>query len=159
MFVQSLESIHYDLSVQTRKELIDMTLNSSLFLRRALLLDAVVSGAVGLVMVVGGSFLGGFLRLPITLLFVAGLILLPFAAWLIFLSTRQTLSRSTVITVVVINALWVIASSVVLVSGFVSPNALGYAFVIFQAVVVAIFAELQWFGSRRSDTTESVASS
>ena len=37
-------------------------LNPTLFLRRGLLLDAVVSGAVGLVMVVGGNFLSGFLE-------------------------------------------------------------------------------------------------
>jgi hypothetical protein len=134
-------------------------LNPSLFLRRVLLLDAVVSGAVGLVMVVGSSFLSGLLRLSITLLFVAGLILLPFAAWLIFLSTRQTLLHPTVTTVVVINVLWVAASIVVLMSGFVSPNILGYAFVIFQAVVVAVFAGLQWLGSRRADATKSVVSS
>jgi hypothetical protein len=133
-------------------------LNPSLFLRRALLLDAVVSGAVGLVMMLGSSFLSGFLRLPITLLFVAGLILLPFAIWLIFLSTRQALLRSSLWTAVIINVLWVIASFIVLVGNFVSPNTLGYAFVIFQAVVVAIFAMLQVSGSRRSDSAGSVVS-
>jgi hypothetical protein len=133
-------------------------LNPSLFLRRALLLDAVVSGAVGLVMMLGSSFLSGFLRLPVPLLFVAGLILLPFAAWLIFLSTRQMLLRSSLWTVVTINVLWVIASFVLLVGDFVSPNTLGYAFVIFQAMVVAVFALLQVSGSRRSDSPGSVVS-
>jgi hypothetical protein len=38
---------------------------------------------------------------------------------------------------------------VLLVSGSVTPNALGIAFVIVQAVVVAAFAELQFIGLRQ----------
>ena len=38
-----------------------------------------------------------------------------------------------------------------LVSGWVAPTALGYAFVIAQAIVVGVFAELQFVGLRRSE--------
>ena len=42
------------------------------------------------------------------------------------------------------------AASVVLF-GFVAPTLLGYAFVIAQAIVVGVFAELQFIGLRRQD--------
>ena len=74
-----------------------MMLNPSLFLRRALLLDAVVSGAVGLVMMLGSSFLSNFLRLPVNLLFVAGLILLPFASSVSTTDRNAAMTASSVI--------------------------------------------------------------
>jgi hypothetical protein len=40
-----------------------------------------------------------------------------------------------------------------LVSGWVAPTALGYAFVIAQAAVVAVLAELQIAGLRRTTAT------
>ena len=50
--------------------------------------------------------------------------------------------RGGVIAVIALNIAWVIASIVTLAL-FVSPNALGYAFVIVQALAVGLFAELQ----------------
>jgi len=55
--------------------------------------------------------------------------------------------------VILINALWVAASIVLLLSGWVAPNALGTVFVIVQALAVAVFADLQYLGVRRSMTT------
>ena len=49
--------------------------------------------------------------------------------------------------------LWVAGSVGLLLGGFVAPTVLGYAFVIFQAVVVGVFAELQVMGLRRSAAT------
>ena len=51
--------------------------------------------------------------------------------------------------VIVANALWVVASIALLVSGQVTPTLLGYVFVIGQAIAVLGFAELQWMGLRR----------
>jgi hypothetical protein len=50
---------------------------------------------------------------------------------------------------IVANALWAIASIALLVAGLISPNLLGYAFVIGQAAVVALLGELQYIGLRR----------
>ncbi len=54
------------------------------------------------------------------------------------------------IDIIGINALWVAASFGVLLSGAIAPNLLGYAFVIAQALTVALLAELQFVGFRRS---------
>ncbi len=53
----------------------------------------------------------------------------------------------------VTNVLWAVDSLMLLLSGWVAPNVLGYAFVVAQAVVVAVFAEIQYSGLRKEATT------
>lgn len=119
-------------------------------LRNALLLDGLLSGVTGLLLVLAAGWLGVFLELPRLLLLVAGSALLPFAALLVWLSNRAEISRQAIWAVIAVNALWVIDSLLVLVIGWVSPNLFGYAFVIAQALAVALLAELQWFGLKHS---------
>jgi len=119
-------------------------------LRNALLLDGLLSGVTGLLLVLAAGWLGAFLELPRMLLLVAGSALLPFAALLVWLSNRAEISRQAIWAVIAVNALWVIDSLLVLVIGWVSPNLFGYAFVIAQALAVALLAELQWFGLKHS---------
>lgn len=125
-------------------------LNPSGFLRRTLLVDAAISGSTGVLLAVGADTLEGLLSLPAAVLRPAGVSLLPFAALLVALATRPALPRAAVIAVIGANALWVVASVLLLVSGLVTPTALGYAFVIAQAIAVSGFAELQWMGLKRA---------
>lgn len=127
-----------------------MSFHSSSFLRAALLGDAVASGATGLLMALGAGFLSGLLGLPEGLLRWAGLLLLPYAAVIAYLGTRERVSRAAVWAVIAINAAWVMDSVILIVGPWVHPSGLGYAFVIGQAVVVAGFAEAQYVGLRRS---------
>lgn len=122
---------------------------SSTFLRRALILDALASGATGLLMIAGAGLVEGLLGLPAALLRGAGLVLVPYVAFVVYTGTRDTISRPAVWTIIVANVAWAAASALLLVSGWVSPTALGYAFVIAQAVVVALLGELQYMGLRR----------
>jgi hypothetical protein len=123
--------------------------NSTAFLRRALVVDGTVSGATGLLMILGAGFLGDRLGLPATLLRSAGLSLIPFVALLFYLSTRDQLSRGIVWAVIAANAAWVAASVLLLLSGRIEPTLLGYVFVLGQAIAVAGFAEAQYVGLRR----------
>jgi hypothetical protein len=127
-----------------------MTFTPSRFLRRALLLDAVATGATGALLVGGTSILQGLLNLPASLMTYAGIFCLAWAAVVGFAGTRATLNRAFVWAIVAGNAVWAIDSILLLVSGYVSPTALGYAFVIAQALVVGVFAELQYVGMKRS---------
>jgi hypothetical protein len=127
-----------------------MSIAISPFLRNALLADAAVSGAAGALMLFAGGFLAGLLDLPEGLLRWAGGMLFPFVALLLLIAQRQTAARAVVSAVIVLNILWVVASVFLLVGGPVSPNMLGYAYVIAQAVTVALFAELQTIGLKRS---------
>ena len=119
------------------------------FLRHVLTLDAVTSGAMGLMLIAGAGLLGPMLNLPVPLLCGVGLSLIPFVALVAYAATRSPASRSLALTVAVLNAVWVVASIGLLMSGLVAPNILGTVFVAAQAVVVGIFAELQIIGARR----------
>ena len=123
------------------------------FLRQVLFVDAAVSGAAGLLMAAGAPFLSPLLGLPENLLFWAGLLLFPFVALLIAVARRGKASRLVLVDIVAINALWVAASFGLLISGAVQPTMLGYAFVIAQALTVALLAELQFIGLRRVTAT------
>jgi galactitol-specific phosphotransferase system IIC component len=120
------------------------------FLRQVLFVDAVISGAAGLLMAAGAPFLAPLLGLPAGLLFYAGLALFPFVALLVVVARRGSASRLLLIDIIAINALWVAASFGLLVSGAVAPTLLGYAFVIAQALAVALLAALQLAGFRRT---------
>jgi hypothetical protein len=112
-------------------------------LRAALWIDAIASGATGMLGLVLAGPLSDWTNLPVALLRGAGLALIPFVVYLVALATRDVVSRSGVRLVIGINIAWVIASAGLLLSGAVDPNAFGYAFVIAQAAAVALFAELQ----------------
>src|SRR5690349_13722819 len=103
-------------------------------LRGALVVDAVISGATGVLLAVGAGWLGDLLGLPQELLRYAGVSLLPFAALVGYIGTRETPSRASVQGVVVANVAWVVASVALLFSGQVTPNTLGVAFVLVQAI-------------------------
>lgn len=125
------------------------TLPSNL-LRLALIADAAASGATALLMLAGASLIAGLLGLPADLLRYAGLILVPFVAFVAYVGTRPEIPRGAAGAIVVVNFAWVAASVALLVSGAVAPTVLGYAFVLVQAVAVGVLAELQWIGLRRS---------
>jgi hypothetical protein len=132
----------------TRGIVMSFTLNP--FLRQVLFVDAAVSGAAGLLMAAGAPFLSPLLGLPLGLLFWSGLALLPFVAVLVVIARRGEASRFAIIDIIAINALWVAASLGLLISGLVEPTMLGYAFVIAQAVAVALLGALQIIGLRRA---------
>ena len=120
------------------------------FLRNALLADAVATTATGVLLAAASTWLEAWLNIPAALLFYAGALLIPFAAFVLYLAAQRHVSRAAVWTVVVCNALWAIDSILLLTTGWIAPSMLGYTFVIAQALVVAAFCELQFAGLRRT---------
>jgi hypothetical protein len=148
-------SHHFDLLFQwpvaVRPKEIIMHSNYSLsFLRRVLAIDAAASAVMGVGLLLLASSVAPLLNLPAELLFEAGVVLLPFAAFVAYLATRERPSRIGVRTVIALNALWTIDSIALLLTDWVAPNALGYGFVIVQAIVVGVFAELEYLGLRKA---------
>jgi hypothetical protein len=137
--------------MQTFKEAGMSAHRSSSFVRRVLVADAIISGVTGIIMMAGSTMLESLLGVPATLLRYAGASLLPFAAAVAWLARRESLPNSAVWTVIAVNALWAIDSIVLLFTGWIAPTMLGYAFIVFQAIVVAGLAELQYVGLRRSN--------
>ena len=119
-------------------------------LRLALRLDAVASGALGLLGAVAAAVLEGLLGVPATVLLPLGILLVVYAAAVWLAGARPPAHRFAVRTIVGLNALWVVASLAAVVPGLLPLTPLGVAFVLLQAGAVAIFAELQIIGLRRS---------
>lgn len=126
------------------------TIQSSRLLRNALALDAAACAATGLLLAFAAGPLSGPLGLPATFLIGAGVVLLPCAAILTWLSSCATLPRLTVLAVIGINLLWVADSIAILVAGWFSPTGLGIGFVLAQAGAVAVITELEVIGLKRS---------
>jgi Na+/phosphate symporter len=120
------------------------------FLRRVLLADGIVSGSFAILLAIGGGLLSEPLGLSSLFIRVVGLSLVPFAGALFYLSTRAHLPQPMVWAIVGLNAVWALASVGLFFSGWVAPTALGTGFIIAQAALVAVFAELQFIGLRRA---------
>jgi hypothetical protein len=126
-------------------------IQSSQFLRRALLADAVFSGFSALGLTLGAGAFTSLLNLPEALLRETGLFLIAYTALVGWLGTRQAVPKALVVLVVAGNAAWTAASIALLFSGAVSPNLLAEIVVVAQAIATGVFAELQYVGLRRSE--------
>ena len=120
------------------------------FLRRAILADAIFSGASAGLLTLGAGALAPLLELPEPLLRETGLFLIAYAALVGWLGTRQGMPKPLVVIVIAGNAAWTLASIALLFSGAVAPNLAGEAFIAAQAIAVGALAELQFVGLRRS---------
>lgn len=120
------------------------------FLQRALIADAAISGASGLLLLFGGGVLAPILNLSPELLRYAGASLVPFTVFVAWMCMREQVSRGGAWVVIALNAAWVVASVLLLTTDLVAPSRLGVAFILVQAVAVAIFAEMQYTGLRRA---------
>ena len=90
-------------------------LDNSLLLRRALLVDAALSAITGLLIFAGASFLADRLVLSEPLLRYSGLSLLPYAAFVAYVATREHLSRAAVWAVIALNVLWVFEGTLLMI--------------------------------------------
>uniref|UniRef100_UPI0022EB1539 hypothetical protein n=1 Tax=Falsiroseomonas oryzae TaxID=2766473 RepID=UPI0022EB1539 len=100
------------------------------------------------------------LGLPETLLRVAGLVLLPWAAAVAWLGMAAAPGRAALRAVILVNLVWV-ADSLLLVLGArlfgLAPSGLGIAFVLAQAIAVLGFALLQTTALRRAPRAAALA--
>jgi hypothetical protein len=122
----------------------------SLFLRRALQADAIVTGAVALLQTFGAGLLSPMLNLPQALLLETGLFLIAYTALVGWLGTRQAIPKTLVAIVIAGNAAWALGSIALMFSGAVAPNLLGYALIAAHAITTGAFGELQYIGLRKS---------
>ena len=93
------------------------SIRASSFLRRVLNVDALISGASGVAMFALADVFASLLQLPVDLVREAGIILLPFAAFVGFAASRQEPARLAVWAIIAMNILWVVDSILLLFSG------------------------------------------
>ena len=123
------------------------------YLRKVLLADAVVSGGAGLAMIGGADFTHGLLGLPSPLLFWAGVALVPFVTLLALIVRAGHAPAALIAGIIITNFAWVAGSLFVAFGPAFAPTLLGQSFVVAQAAIVAVFAELQIMGLRRASAT------
>jgi hypothetical protein len=126
-----------------------MTALSS-YLRKAILADTIVSGAACLAMIAGADLTAGLFGLPSALIFWSGVVLIPFIATLAMIVRAGSAPAALIVAVIALNFGWVAGSLFVAFGPAFAPTLLGKAFVVAQAAIVAVFAELQIIGLRRA---------
>lgn len=125
----------------------------SSYLRKVLLADAVVSGAAGLAMIGGADFTHELLGLPSALLFWAGVALIPFVTMLAMIVRAGRAPTWLIAAIIITNFAWVAGSLFVAFGPAFAPSLFGQVFVVAQAAIVGVFAELQFMGLRRASAT------
>ena len=120
------------------------------FLRNVLLADAASCVATGALQVLFTERLAALLHLPAPLLAGTGWFLLAYAGIVVIIAWREPLQRAFVGLLALGNLGWAVGCGALLASGLIAPSALGVAWIVAQAVTVAVLAELQWTGLRRT---------
>lgn len=123
------------------------------FLRLVLKLDAVATGAVGLLAAAAGARLDKLFGLPFTLLLSAGVFLVVYAALVWLTGARRRVSHAAVQLIVVVNLLYVLGCLALLAFRPLPLTSWGIVFALVQAAAVSLFAALQVVGLRRSRRT------
>lgn len=131
-----------------------MTTLRNLSIRQVLLTDIAITGATALLMLLGAPLIDDLLDVPAALLAGAGAVLIPYVGYLFWLANRDAAPRAGIGVAIAANLAWAIGCVVLLVAGWVDPNGLGVAFILLNAVVVIVFADLLVLTSRgnRSNT-------
>jgi hypothetical protein len=119
-------------------------------LRRVIHADGLVSGSMAILLIAAAQPLGDWFGLSEAFVRWTGLLLVPFAISVLFLATRSNPPRNGVWTLIALNAGWVAASVVVLLASWISPSGAGTAFIVAQALLVALFAGQQFVGLRQT---------
>lgn len=136
------------------------TLASSSLLRFALRLDGVGSLACGALATLAAAPLAAWFQTSAGAVLAVGLFMLAYGLTVFWLGQRPHLPRWVVLAVIGGNLLWVLESLLLPLLGWISPTPLGWTLLLAQAVGVALFAQLQYSGLRRSvahQTTERMA--
>ena len=115
-------------------------------LKLILTIDALTCAVMAALLLLAGGVLSGLLGIAPAVLTVAGVLLIPVAVLMALTAARSPQPAALVKLIVLGNVCWVIASVALVL--MTPMNALGTAFVLAQAVVVALFAYLENGASR-----------
>ncbi|GAA2314209.1 hypothetical protein GCM10010149_76950 [Nonomuraea roseoviolacea subsp. roseoviolacea] len=128
---------------------VTVTTDRTKFLRLALAADAAVTGVNGLAYLAAAGPLADLLGPGAGLLRGIGAFLLVYAVAVGVLATRPVNAAATK-AVIAVNLAWTLASLVAAVADSAEFTVLGLVWTVAQALVVAVFAELQIMGLRRA---------
>jgi hypothetical protein len=126
------------------------TLVPTTLLRSALVLDALGSGPVAVLHLVGGAALAQRTGIPADLLHGTGLFMVAYVALLVLLATRPRLPAPLIGFVVVGNTAWALGALGLGLGAGWPLSGEGIALVAVHGVAVLLFAALQYVGLRQS---------
>src|ERR1700737_4462892 len=118
-------------------------------LRLVLRLDALTCGVSGVVLLIDGPMLADQLGTPLGVLQPLGVLLVAFAATLWAVEARLGMNERAVWAVIILNGVWVAASLLAVLLGWLPLTGLGTGLVIAQAALTALVADLEFVGLRR----------
>ncbi|HYG48730.1 MAG TPA: hypothetical protein VD846_12425 [Allosphingosinicella sp.] len=124
-------------------------MNNPIFLRRVLALDSASCAIIGLMLCLGAGPLSTLLGLGEGLLFGAGALLLPLAAFIAWLASRPSPPSPLVWLVIAGNVAWSVESFLLISAEGARITALGTVFVAGQALAVLAITALEYAGLRR----------
>ncbi len=128
-------------------------------LRQALLLDAVITGALTIVQLAAVHLLSNALALPKALLLSSGIFLTAYVLLLLVMQRAVRLPKPLVLLVIAGNVGWAFGCLAILLTDSVVPTVLGVMYVCLQAGAVLLFASLEYAGLRRSNSNDGFAAS
>ncbi len=117
-------------------------------LKTTLLVNAISSGATGLLLALFPGMAAGIFGVTESVYFVeAGVFLILFAAFVLYVATRKPISVKSVMMVTTLDLLWVLGSmvAVFMLAGIVTT--IGIILIVAVAAWVALMAFLQFKGS------------
>lgn len=129
-------------------------LSSPTVLRRVLAFDAISGAGTGVLHLLLASVLATWLGLPEALLQASGVAIFAFVLLAAWLARQATVPRGPLMVIVSLNVAWAIACAWLALGGAVQPTPLGVAYLLVQAVVVLVLAELEWMGWRQLRASE-----
>lgn len=119
-------------------------------LQTILAADAATCTIMGALLAFASVPIAGLTGISGPFLFVSGLLLLPIAMFMAVFARAATIPAWAVGVIVAGNVLWVLGSVILPITGMISPNGLGWTFLLLQAVAVAIFAGIEWRARQHS---------
>ncbi len=112
-------------------------------LPRLLAIDAATCAAMGIALVLAADLAGPLTGIPVQLLFWAGVLLLPTACFMAVAARMEPIPSWAISLVLLGNAGWALISIALPLAGAITPNLLGWVFLIGQAAVVTILTLLE----------------
>ncbi|GGC50348.1 hypothetical protein [Chelatococcus reniformis] len=122
----------------------------SAFLRRILMVNALSCAGLGVLLFGLGGLLEPLLGIPAWLSQPLGLSLVCFAGMVGLVEVQERVPPALVWAIIAVNAVWAVDCVVALAAGWITPTPLGVAFVLAQAVWVAVAAEVLALGLTRT---------
>ena len=125
---------------------------SNISIRPILYANAVFSGLSGLIFSVASKAISAFLGIDAPIIILAiGLDLIVFAGLLYYFGSRPTISRNFVLFAIIADSIWVLGSILLLLTDWAALSVEGKWAVGILAIIVDIFAALQFFKWQKVD--------